>query len=75
MLSGRGGIANTPLDDIESHLGIIGWRKKCLYVLLIILMLLIITNLVLTLWILKVMEFSTVSFVSLHPLPPFHKIA
>lgn len=67
MLSSRGGIANTPLnanpalmDDIESHLGIIGWRKKCLYVLLIVLMLLIITNLVLTLWILKVMEFSTV---------------
>lgn len=49
------------VDGIETYLGLIGWRKKCLYTLLLLLMLLIITNLVLTLWILKVMEFSTVS--------------
>lgn len=49
------------VDGIEVYLGLIGWRKKCLYTLLLLLMLLIITNLVLTLWILKVMEFSTVS--------------
>lgn len=48
------------VDGIEMYLGLIGWRKKCLYTLLLLLMLLIITNLVLTLWILKVMEFSTV---------------
>ncbi|XP_030569482.1 zeta-sarcoglycan isoform X2 [Drosophila novamexicana] len=47
------------VDGIETYLGLIGWRKKCLYTLLLLLMLLIITNLVLTLWILKVMEFST----------------
>ncbi|XP_017872532.1 PREDICTED: delta-sarcoglycan [Drosophila arizonae] len=47
------------VDGIEMYLGLIGWRKKCLYTLLLLLMLLIITNLVLTLWILKVMEFST----------------
>ncbi|XP_055371214.1 GATA zinc finger domain-containing protein 14 isoform X2 [Condylostylus longicornis] len=39
--------------------GLYGWRKKCLYILLLILMLLIIINLILTLWILKVMEFSS----------------
>lgn len=49
------------VDGIEVYLGLIGWRKKCLYTLLLLLMLLIVTNLVLTLWILKVMEFSTVS--------------
>ncbi|XP_017126007.2 delta-sarcoglycan-like [Drosophila elegans] len=47
------------VGGIEMYLGLIGWRKKCLYTLLLLLMLLIITNLVLTLWILKVMEFST----------------
>lgn len=47
------------VDGIEIYLGLIGWRKKCLYTLLLFLMLLIITNLVLTLWILKVMQFST----------------
>ncbi|XP_037934896.1 delta-sarcoglycan [Teleopsis dalmanni] len=47
------------VDGIETQLGLIGWRKKCLYTLLVLLMVLIITNLILTLWILKVMEFST----------------
>ncbi|KAH8273459.1 hypothetical protein KR018_002033 [Drosophila ironensis] len=47
------------VGGIETYLGLIGWRKKCLYTLLLLLMLLIITNLVLTLWIIKVMEFST----------------
>ncbi|XP_034479702.1 delta-sarcoglycan [Drosophila innubila] len=47
------------VDGIEIYLGLVGWRKKCLYTLLLLLMLLIITNLVLTLWILKVMQFST----------------
>ncbi|XP_061398344.1 uncharacterized protein LOC133334061, partial [Musca vetustissima] len=55
------GFSNTSslVDDIEMNLGLIGWRKKCLYTLLVLLMLLIIVNLGLTLWILKVMEFST----------------
>ncbi|XP_059223179.1 putative uncharacterized protein DDB_G0285119 [Stomoxys calcitrans] len=55
------GFSNTSslVDDIEMNLGLIGWRKKCLYTLLVLLMLLIIINLGLTLWILKVMEFST----------------
>lgn len=56
------------VGGIETYLGLIGWRKKCLYTLLLLLMLLIITNLVLTLWILKVMEFSTV--IATQPLGP-----
>lgn len=42
---------------IEFH----GWKKKCLYVLILCLMTLIVLNLALTLWILNVMEFSKVS--------------
>lgn len=38
-----------------------GWRKKCLYTVILLLMVMIIINLALTLWILKVMEFSAVS--------------
>ncbi|XP_017062960.1 delta-sarcoglycan [Drosophila eugracilis] len=56
--NGRSNV-NGFVGGIETYLGLIGWRKKCLYTLLLLLMLLIITNLVLTLWILKVMEFST----------------
>ncbi|XP_037826004.1 myb-like protein Q, partial [Lucilia sericata] len=55
----KGNSTSSLMDDIEMHLGLIGWRKKCLYTLLVLLMLLIIINLGLTLWILKVMEFST----------------
>lgn len=42
-------------------LGLYGWRKRCLFVLICALISLIVTNLALTLWILKVMEFSAVS--------------
>uniref|UniRef100_A0A1B0DEM3 Uncharacterized protein n=1 Tax=Phlebotomus papatasi TaxID=29031 RepID=A0A1B0DEM3_PHLPP len=41
------------------HMSLYGWRKKCLYTLILGLMLLIVVNLALTLWILKVMEFSS----------------
>ncbi|BFG00961.1 delta-sarcoglycan [Drosophila madeirensis] len=54
---------------IETYLGLIGWRKKCLYTLLLLLMLLIVTNLVLTLWIIKVMQFSLEGMGQLKILP------
>ncbi|GAB0087063.1 uncharacterized protein DMENIID0001_013330 [Sergentomyia squamirostris] len=41
------------------HMSLYGWRKKCLCTLILGLMLLIVVNLALTLWILKVMEFSS----------------
>lgn len=43
------------------RLGIYGWRKRCLYVLILGLLIMVIINLALTLWVLKVMEFSSVS--------------
>ncbi|XP_055585146.1 uncharacterized protein LOC129737982 isoform X2 [Uranotaenia lowii] len=41
------------------QLALYGWRKKCLYSVILVLMIMIIINLALTLWILKVMEFSS----------------
>ncbi|KAG8232879.1 hypothetical protein J437_LFUL004749, partial [Ladona fulva] len=41
------------------RVGIYGWRKRCLYLLVLSLMVLVIVNLALTLWLLKVMEFSS----------------
>lgn len=41
------------------HVGIYGWRKRCLYLLILGLLVMVIVNLALTLWILKVMEFSS----------------
>ncbi|XP_030767819.1 zeta-sarcoglycan [Sitophilus oryzae] len=41
------------------HMGIYGWRKKCLYALILVLLFMVIVNLALTLWVLKVMDFSS----------------
>lgn len=43
--------------------GIYGWRKRCLYFFVLLLMILIVVNLALTIWILKVMNFTIVSAV------------
>lgn len=40
-------------------IGIYGWRKRCLYILILGLLIMVIINLALTLWVLKVMEFSS----------------
>lgn len=50
----------------EFYLGLYGWRKKCLYFLILSLAILIVVNLALTLWILKVMEFTTVCYFILY---------
>ncbi|KAF7647071.1 hypothetical protein LDENG_00177900 [Lucifuga dentata] len=42
--------------------GIYGWRKRCLYFFVLLLMILILINLALTIWILKVMNFTIVSY-------------
>ncbi|XP_056638590.1 gamma-sarcoglycan isoform X1 [Diorhabda sublineata] len=41
------------------RIGIYGWRKKCLYFLILVLLIMVVVNLALTLWVLKVMEFSS----------------
>ncbi|BFZ14944.1 hypothetical protein BsWGS_17984 [Bradybaena similaris] len=39
-------------------LGIYGWRKRCLYAFLLALMLVVVINMALTVWILRVLDFS-----------------
>ncbi|XP_049865028.1 zeta-sarcoglycan-like [Pectinophora gossypiella] len=43
----------------QFKVGIYGWRKKCLYILVMSLMLMMIINLALTLWVLKVLDFNS----------------
>nr|XP_054754867.1 zeta-sarcoglycan-like [Lytechinus pictus] len=44
--------------EIVYKVGIYGWRKRCLYLLVLILMAVITVNLALTVWILRVLDFS-----------------
>ncbi|KAF7281991.1 hypothetical protein GWI33_003721 [Rhynchophorus ferrugineus] len=66
------GLSSDPQNDVSRNqssprchqgfrVGIYGWRKKCLYALILILLFMVIVNLALTLWVLKVMDFSAVS--------------
>ncbi|XP_070554231.1 zeta-sarcoglycan-like [Ptychodera flava] len=66
-MGGKGGASGssyTPVTPNHSEtavvykIGIYGWRKRCLYLLVLILMVTVIVNLALTIWILKVMDFS-----------------
>lgn len=40
--------------------GIYGWRKRCLYLFVLLLIIILIVNLALTIWILRVMWFNSV---------------
>ena len=57
---------DTKADSIRNSynsqfkVGIYGWRKKCLYILVMALMLMMVINLALTLWVLKVLDFNSV---------------
>ncbi|XP_046994889.1 delta-sarcoglycan [Schistocerca americana] len=48
-----------PPHAYNFRVGIYGWRKRCLYLLILGLLVMVIVNLALTLWVLKVMEFSS----------------
>ncbi|XP_069704085.1 delta-sarcoglycan isoform X2 [Periplaneta americana] len=65
MLRG-GSLASDWVEDTAAQsstynfkVGIYGWRKRCLYLLILGLLVMVIVNLALTLWVLKVMEFSS----------------
>ncbi|KAF8785370.1 Delta-sarcoglycan like protein [Argiope bruennichi] len=55
-------VDNSSLSPHQSssvyRIGIYGWRKRCLYFLVIILFSMVIINLALTIWIIRVMDFS-----------------
>ncbi|XP_024939656.1 zeta-sarcoglycan isoform X2 [Cephus cinctus] len=65
--------SNPPNNESPScngfRLGVYGWRKRCLYSLVLGLMVMVILNLALTLWLLKVMEFSSEGIGSLRVVP------
>ncbi|XP_013398236.1 zeta-sarcoglycan-like isoform X1 [Lingula anatina] len=50
--------SSSPPPESVYKVGIYGWRKRCLYCFILVLLVLIIVNLSLTIWILKVMDFS-----------------
>ncbi|XP_038587756.1 zeta-sarcoglycan-like isoform X2 [Micropterus salmoides] len=54
-----------PGCDAVYPVGLYGWRKRCLYFFLLLLLVTMIVNLALTVWIMKVMNFSADSFLVL----------
>uniref|UniRef100_A0A3Q2WEP4 Uncharacterized protein n=1 Tax=Haplochromis burtoni TaxID=8153 RepID=A0A3Q2WEP4_HAPBU len=50
-----------PGCDAVYPVGLYGWRKRCLYFFLLLLLVTMIVNLALTVWIIKVMNFSVVN--------------
>uniref|UniRef100_A0A8D0GWT8 Gamma-sarcoglycan n=1 Tax=Sphenodon punctatus TaxID=8508 RepID=A0A8D0GWT8_SPHPU len=48
-----------PENQYVYKIGIYGWRKRCLYLFVLLLLIILLVNLALTIWILKVMWFSS----------------
>jgi len=69
-----------PKNEYIYKIGIYGWRKRCLYLFVLLLLIILVVNFSLTIWILKVMWFSPVSVLfnfpffsySLFPASPLH---
>ncbi|XP_029932172.1 zeta-sarcoglycan-like [Myripristis murdjan] len=55
-----------PGCDAVYPVGLYGWRKRCLYFFLLLLLVIMIVNLALTVWIIKVMNFSVDGMGNLH---------
>ena len=50
----------SPIPDHVYKIGIYGWRKRCLYLFVLLLIAILLVNFALTIWILRVMWFDTV---------------
>ncbi|XP_069987691.1 delta-sarcoglycan-like [Penaeus vannamei] len=62
--SSRGEGPNPPRSNVQCgphqyHLGLYGWRRRCLYALVLLLLVMVIFNLALTLFILRVLDVTT----------------
>ncbi|KAM4859748.1 gamma-sarcoglycan isoform 2-T3 [Thomomys bottae] len=55
-----------PDNQCVYNIGIYGWRKRCLYLFVLLLLIVLVVNFALTIWILKVMWFSPVGMGHLH---------
>lgn len=59
----------TPVPDHVYKIGIYGWRKRCLYLFVLLLIIILVINFALTIWILRVMWFNTegMGLLQVHP--------
>ncbi|XP_039393091.1 gamma-sarcoglycan isoform X5 [Mauremys reevesii] len=55
-----------PENQCVYNIGIYGWRKRCLYLFVLLLLIVLVVNFALTIWILKVMWFSPTGMGHLH---------
>lgn len=53
-------VPRAPPQHAAAAVGIYGWRKRCLYLFVLLLIIILIVNLALTVWILRVMWFNSV---------------
>ena len=71
------GVQEAHDDDFINPIGVYGWRKRCLYCLVLLLIVVVLVNIALTAWILAVLNFNIVSlktwlidkFVEIHGSP------
>ncbi|KAG7277062.1 hypothetical protein CRUP_025472 [Coryphaenoides rupestris] len=61
--------APRPLPDHVYKIGIYGWRKRCLYLFVLLLLAILVVNFALTIWIIRVMWFNTggMGLLEVHP--------
>ncbi|XP_026220817.1 gamma-sarcoglycan [Anabas testudineus] len=64
----QGSSSPTPVPDHVYKIGIYGWRKRCLYLFVLLLIVILVVNFALTIWILRVMWFNTegMGFLQVH---------
>ncbi|KAF0030856.1 gamma-sarcoglycan [Scophthalmus maximus] len=55
----QGSSSPRPVPDLVYKIGIYGWRKRCLYLFVLLLITILVVNFALTIWILRVMWFNT----------------
>ncbi|KAM7413413.1 hypothetical protein PAMA_020686 [Pampus argenteus] len=55
----QGSSVPRPVPDHVYKIGIYGWRKRCLYLFVLLLIIILVVNFALTIWILRVMWFNT----------------
>ncbi|XP_038549442.1 gamma-sarcoglycan [Micropterus salmoides] len=55
----QGSSVPRPVPDHVYNIGIYGWRKRCLYLFILLLIIILVVNFALTIWILRVMWFNT----------------
>ena len=54
-------------QENNNPIGVYGWRKRCLYFFVLLLVVILLVNLGLTIWIVLVLKFNLVSVYVLYP--------